>query len=143
MEMAIREYAPGAEVVMDGRVYQSAGVTLNWHIPAGVENANEVQALRHVWRCRQCGVTGDSISEPAHCPQCEGSLEKEKYLEPAGFAVDIRHHPHNNVGLSDIHAGTPTLDQLSDARLGIVRRSAVGTFSVHRFRPRVFTVAVG
>ena len=29
MEMAIREYAPGAEIVMDGRVYESAGVTLN------------------------------------------------------------------------------------------------------------------
>ena len=33
MEIAIREYAPGAEIVMDGRVYQSGGVTLNWHIP--------------------------------------------------------------------------------------------------------------
>ena len=97
MEMAIREYAPGAEIVMDGRVYQSAGVTLNWHIPPGVDNANEVQALRWVWRCLQCGATGDHISEPGRCPQCNGHLDKEKYLEPAGFAVDIRHHPHNNV----------------------------------------------
>ena len=97
MEMAIREYAPGAEIAMDGRVYQSAGVTLNWHLPPGVDNANEVQALRWVWRCRQCGVTGDDISEPGRCPQCNGHLDKNKYLEPAGFAVDIRHHPHNNV----------------------------------------------
>ena len=97
MEMAIREYAPGAEVAMDGRVYQSAGVTLNWHIPPGVDNANEVQALRWVWRCLQCGATGDEVSEPSRCPQCEGRLDKDKYLEPAGFAVDIRHQPHNNV----------------------------------------------
>ncbi|MYI36810.1 MAG: DUF1998 domain-containing protein, partial [Acidimicrobiaceae bacterium] len=98
LEIAIREYAPGAEVVMDGRVYQSSGVTLNWHIPPGVENANEVQALRHVWRCRRCGITGDAIAEPeSDCPHCEGPVEKEKYLQPAGFAVDIHDHPHNNV----------------------------------------------
>ena len=97
MEVAIREYAPGAEVVMDGRVYESGGVTLNWHLPSGVDDANEVQALRYVWRCRQCGSTGDSHSSPDHCPQCDGSVESRKYLEPAGFAVDIRYSPHNNV----------------------------------------------
>ena len=98
LEMAIREYAPGAEIVMDGRVYRSSGVTLNWHIPPGVDNTNEVQALRHVWRCRKCGITGDAIAEsPERCPHCDGLLNKVKYLKPAGFAVDIRDHPHNNV----------------------------------------------
>ena len=97
LEMAIREYAPGAEIVMDGRVYRSSGVTLNWHIPPGVEHANEVQALRHVWRCQNCGITGDTIAAPEQCPHCEGTVVKEKYLEPAGFAVDIRDRPHNNV----------------------------------------------
>ena len=97
MEMAIREYAPGAEIVMDGRVYESGGVTLNWHIPPGVENANEVQSLRYAWRCRKCGATGDNHSLPDQCVHCKGSVETRKYLEPAGFAVDIRHSPHNNV----------------------------------------------
>lgn len=97
MEMAIREYAPGAEVVMDGRVYQSGGVTLNWHIPPGVESLNEVQALRHVWRCSRCGATGDAPVRHERCPHCDGSVETRKYLEPAGFAVDISYSPHNNV----------------------------------------------
>ncbi len=97
MEMAIREYAPGAEIVMDGRVYESGGVTLNWHIPADVESVNEVQSLRYAYRCRECGTTGDNHSRPEQCPQCNGSVETRKYLEPAGFAVDIRHSPHNNV----------------------------------------------
>ena len=97
MEMAIREYAPGAEVVMDGRVYQSGGVTLNWHFPPGTESVNEVQALRHVWRCRGCGATDDANSPADRCPQCDSAVETRKYLEPAGFAVDIRHSPHNNV----------------------------------------------
>ena len=97
MEMAIREYAPEAEVVIDGRVYRSGGVTLNWHLPPGATNINEVQAIRHVWLCRQCGSTGDSHSWLDCCPQCEGPLESRKYLEPAGFAVDIGYHPHNNI----------------------------------------------
>ena len=97
MEMAIREYAPGAEVVMDGRVYESAGVTLNWHLPPGIEDVSEVQALRYVWRCRHCGAIGDAFSPPSQCPACGGSIKTTKYLEPAGFAVDIRHSPHNNV----------------------------------------------
>ena len=98
MKIAIREYAPGAEIVMDGRVYQSGGVTLNWHIPPGVETQREIQAIRHVWHCRRCGITGDapSMHKPV-CPHCKRAAEGMKYLEPAGFAVDIRQRPHNNV----------------------------------------------
>ena len=97
LELAIREYAPGAEVTIDGRVYQSSGVTLNWHIPPNVEHVNEVQAMGYVWRCRSCNATGDARSEQDGCPNCAGIVDSRKYLEPAGFAVDIRHSPHNNV----------------------------------------------
>ena len=134
MEMAIREYAPGAEIVMDGRVYQSSGVTLNWHIPPGVESLNEVQALRHVWRCRQCGVTGDTLARPERCPHCNGALETRKYLEPAGFAVDIRHSPHNNVVSPTyipveppwISCPTPEWAPFADPRIGRFRYTDAG-----------------
>ena len=97
LEMAIREYAPGAEVVIDGRVYQSSGVTLNWHLPPEAADISEVQAIGHVWRCRQCGATGDVRSKPERCPHCGTSPETRKYLEPAGFAVDLGYRPHNNI----------------------------------------------
>lgn len=35
LSLAIREYAPGSDIVLDRRVYRSQGVTLNWHIPPG------------------------------------------------------------------------------------------------------------
>ena len=134
MEMAIREYAPGAEVVMDGRVYESSGVTLNWHLPPGADNAHEVQALRYVWRCRRCGVTGDAHSLPDRCPQCCGSVEARKYLEPAGFAVDIRNSPHNNVVSPRyipveppwISCPTPEWTLLADPRTGRFRYTDSG-----------------
>lgn len=99
LEMAIREYAPGSEIVIDGRVYKSGGVTLNWHLPPDASEAgvHEVQAIRHVWLCRACGATGDAPSIPRECGSCGGRVESHEYLEPAGFAVDIREKPHNNV----------------------------------------------
>ena len=134
MEMAIREYAPGAEIVMDGRVYESAGVTLNWHLPPGVEGVSEVQALRHVWRCRHCGATGDAPSPPEQCPACESSIKATKYLDPAGFAVDIRHAPHNNVVSPNfvpveppwISCPTPEWASFADPRIGRFRYTDSG-----------------
>ena len=42
---ALREYAPGSQVVMDGLVYRSAGLILNWHVPADQEDVREVQNI--------------------------------------------------------------------------------------------------
>ena len=134
MEMAIREYAPGAEIVIDGRVYESAGVTLNWHLPPGVEDVSEVQAIRHVWRCRHCGATGDAPSPLGQCPACGDSVKTTKYLEPAGFAVDVRHSPHNNVVSPNflpveppwISCPTPDWALLADPRVGRFRYTDSG-----------------
>lgn len=98
IEIAIREYAPGAEIVLSGKVYQSGGVTLNWHKPANIEAANEVQALRWSWFCKSCGVGGTSPRRPETCSACGSeSLKQDRYLQPAGFAVDLRFQPHNDV----------------------------------------------
>ena len=134
LELAIREYAPGAEVTIDGRVYESGGVTLNWHVPPNVEHVNEVQAMGYVWRCRSCNATGDARSAPTECPHCPGTVEASKYLEPAGFAVDIRHAPHNNVVTPTyipveapwISCPTPTWSAINDPCAGWFRYSDVG-----------------
>lgn len=134
IESAIREYAPGAEVTIDGRVYRSGGVTLNWHIPPNDETAHEVQALRLVWRCRHCGVTGDSVVDPQSCPQCGQGLDKQKYLQPAGFTTDVRHSPHNNVVTPKyirveppwISCPSPDWSPLADSEVGRFRYSDSG-----------------
>ena len=96
--IAIRDYAPGADVVIDGRVHRSEGVTLNWRFPADVEGVREIQSFRSAWRCRQCGATGDRAGLPAHCEVCESTaVESREFLEPAGFAVDFQSQPHNDV----------------------------------------------
>ena len=99
---ALREYAPGSEVVLDGLVYRSAGVTLNWHIPVDQTAAREIQDIRLAWRCQQCGASGSSYSMQAasRCDSCGASLSPEncrEFLEPAGFAVDFYKDPGNDV----------------------------------------------
>lgn len=98
---ALREYAPGADVVMDGRVYRSAGITLNWHVPASQADASEVQSIRYAWRCQTCGASGSSVSI-ATAQQCEicGATQPNSpkaFLSPSGFAVDFGSHPHNDI----------------------------------------------
>ena len=101
LALAIRDYAPGTDTVLDGRVYRSGGVTLNWQIPAEADAGPEIQSLRWVWRCQSCGGNGTLPTMPASCPQCgEGNSQKltrYEYLQPAGFAVDIRCKPHNDI----------------------------------------------
>ena len=101
MAIAVRDYAPGTDTVLDGRVYRSDGVTLNWHMPAEQEGPPEIQSLRWAWRCRACGGNGTRPTLPNSCPYCREpapqSLTFVEYLQPAGFAVDIRWKPHNDI----------------------------------------------
>lgn len=98
LPVAIREYAPGADLVLNGRVYHSKGVTLSWHLPPDVPDTSQVQALRIAWRCRHCGSTGTGPNQRQSCPDC-GSTElfQQRYLQPAGFAVDILDKANNDI----------------------------------------------
>ncbi|MCL4704087.1 DEAD/DEAH box helicase [bacterium] len=98
LSTAIREFAPGAEIVLDGRVYESAGITLNWHMPPGINNVSEIQALRFAWFCNKCGAGGTSQSLLQSCSVCQaGLVEVFQYLQPGGFAVELYYQPHNDV----------------------------------------------
>ncbi|MDD5273950.1 MAG: DUF1998 domain-containing protein [Methylovulum sp.] len=101
LAIAIRDYAPGTDTVLDGRVYRSGGVTLNWQMPAEMDGLPEIQNLRWVWRCKSCGESGTRLIMPESCPHCgerNGSeLSRNRYIQPAGFAVNIRCKPHNDI----------------------------------------------
>lgn len=112
LAVAIRDYAPGTDTILDGRVYRSSGVTLNWQIPAEVNAQPEIQNLRWLWRCNSCGDNGTKITLPTNCPQCgskSDDLTTKRYLQPAGFAVDIRCKPHNDISSPQY---IPVLDPL-------------------------------
>lgn len=102
LDIAIREYAPGSQVVIDGRVFRSAGLSLHWHAAGAV---NEAQRFDVSWRCRNCGSTG--LTEHAYanesdvtCGECGasgGHLEKDKVIRPAGFLTDFFAEMSNDI----------------------------------------------
>jgi len=99
---ALREYAPGAEIVMDGLVYRSSGITLNWTIPASERDVRQTQAIKYAWRCHKCNQNGTArtLEGARHCSECGAEIEDKNvriFLEPAGFAVDFYSEPDNDV----------------------------------------------
>lgn len=98
LDIAIRDYAPGADVVVDGLVYRSGGVTLNWRRPADDGSMREEQAIGHAWLCPHCGGTDTSPTRPALCRRCgEAGIRSMEFLRPAGFATDYRSKPHTDI----------------------------------------------
>jgi hypothetical protein len=144
LAQAIREYAPGSTVVLDGRVLQSDGVTLNWKIPASDAGVREIQALRWAWRCARCGAADRSMQRPEHCPvpECGARLKHvQRYLEPSGFAVAINYEASNDLSQNTylpvespwVSAGRGTWQSFARPELGRVRSTDHGhVFSYSR-----------
>ncbi len=139
---ALREYAPGSDVVIDGQVYRSAGVTLNWHAPASFD-VKQIQSIRQAWRCIHCGASGTELTRDGHdrCEACGEALDDDgrfKYLEPAGFAVDLYAPTHTDVSSQSfvpvkkpwVNAEGPW-QALSNPVLGKFRSSATGRVFNH------------
>ncbi len=97
---ALREYAPGSEIAIDGLVYKSEGLTLNWHVPADNSNKPEVQSIKYIWHCTKCGQGGVSPNyERIHC-SCGAAISPDKlirFIEPAGFSADLNVEPHTDI----------------------------------------------
>ena len=96
---ALREYAPGADVVLGGKVFRSAGIMLGKVLGSGQELTRD-HHIPWFWHCRQCGAGATSATYPVVCSHCDADksqLTVRRYLQPIGFATDIRYKPHNDV----------------------------------------------
>lgn len=142
--VAIREFAPGADLVMDGAVYQSSGITLNWHIPATLEAPPEDLPLRWSWFCKSCGAGGASKVMPAHCTSCQGNaLTLNQIVEPNGFAVALNYEPHNDVNTPvylpyknpRVNIADAEVRRFANAALGQYRYSDYGTILSYNTGP--------
>ncbi len=99
--MALREYAPGAEIVVDGQVFESSGVALIWKAPPNDQSAREIQSFKIAWSCRSCGAAGVGVNLVLECPECGAAgherFRVREFLEPSGFAVDFAYETHNDI----------------------------------------------
>lgn len=106
LAVAIREYAPGSEIVLDGRVFRSKGISLAWHNLHN-SDAKEAQKFDLAWRCSHCGQNGfntDSALDihSIYCdnPSCGEKIhpkDQRRVLQPTGFVHDFYEEPSNDV----------------------------------------------
>lgn len=103
LAVAIREYAPGAEIVLDGRVFRSNGIALHWH---HTEAGTGPQKLDMAWRCHSCGQVGyeeglaNGVQPVCTNPECSTLIQTKNtrsVLLPTGFVTDAYEAPGNNV----------------------------------------------
>lgn len=100
MAIALTEYAPGSQIVLDGKVFTSRGVTLNFQNPD--DNVINHQVIHKAWRCWSCGKSGLSHYgniNTCNNPQCTNprKIEFFDYLEPSGFATSFYDSPTNDI----------------------------------------------
>ncbi|WP_084332629.1 helicase-related protein [Marinobacterium jannaschii] len=133
LDIAVREYAPGAQIVIDGRVYRSAGIKMqSYQDGAGAAG----QKFDLSWQCVNCGVPGYreyaySHGDNLHCPQCDAEIpdsQVKKVLRPLGFVTDFYEATTNDVSSQKfmplerplVHVGGSVL-ALPDPACGFVR----------------------
>lgn len=100
MSIALTEYAPGSEIVLDGRVFKSRGITLNFQNPN--DDIINHQIVSKAWRCGSCGKSGISnYGNINNCtnPHCTNpiNIEHFDFIEPAGFATSFYDRPTNDI----------------------------------------------
>ncbi|RPT44337.1 DEAD/DEAH box helicase [Pseudomonas aeruginosa] len=104
LSIAIREYAPGAEIVLDGRVFRSAGVSLHWHNLNA--DSKEAQKMDIAWRCDVCGAldyeeglikTDELTCSNVDCQSLIKPQNIRKVLQPSGFVTDAYESASNDI----------------------------------------------
>lgn len=140
--IGLSEYAPGSEVVLNGKVYKSDGITLNWHLPDQDTGIVETQLFRKAWRCHHCGSSGTAgVMFSGSCNHCGTNIHPQnikEYIQPSGFATSFYKEATNNISTQTfIPAQEPwivansELHQLPNAALGYYKNDAKGRIFYH------------
>ncbi|WP_257250939.1 DEAD/DEAH box helicase [Burkholderia cepacia] len=122
LDIAIREYAPGAQIVIDGRVFRSAGVALHWHSGGAI---NEPQKFDIAWTCN-CGARGfvenAYSNSDVHCTRCGEAIAlsaRQLVLRPSGFVTDFYESTTNDVSSQKFIRVAPPRIQLDGETLSL------------------------
>lgn len=105
ISMALSEYAPGAKVAIDGKVYESKGLILKDYAQGPNQQGQEIKVA---WRCTNCNTKGTGSVTPGQCPSCNANqFEQTRYLVPKGFRVAFNSSPSEGIN-SVIYKKTET-----------------------------------
>ncbi|MCQ2448220.1 MAG: DEAD/DEAH box helicase, partial [Oscillibacter sp.] len=123
LQMAIADYAPGAQIVADGKLYTSRYIRKT-------PGNNTGTTWEIGYFCRECPTCGQPnfTKEPVigsrECVSCHTPIQKRRWaktLEPRlGFCADLRedpvplHRPEHDYKTDDIYVGDPQRNVLQE-----------------------------
>ena len=131
LDIAIRDYAPGSEVVINGLVHKSDGILPAWNNRA---DADSIEDLRTQWNCNNCAAFGLSRNPVKICPECDAPTKQSEVLRPSGFLGGSKPHagyeqvsfvPPNRPRVSSGASPWVTLPDPSVGRVRIARQGQV------------------
>lgn len=100
--VGIFEYAPGASVIIDNGIYESAGIDMDWSVPGAATGLAKIQQIRRVAKCPDCHerfVLGLGETKGL-CPSCGAEVPSDRTFTsifPRGFRVTPGSEPHNDI----------------------------------------------
>ncbi|MBF6243294.1 DEAD/DEAH box helicase [Nocardia elegans] len=83
LELAVRSFAPGAEVVKDGLVHTANGFASYIVRGSRVESADPIGSAKPVSTCERCAKT--TLSADQTCAACGSAMTRMNLYEPRGF----------------------------------------------------------
>ena len=129
LQMAIADYAPGAQVVADGKLYTSRYIR-----KAPGKNADLSWEIGSYCQCPSCGqpnFTKEPLIKSRECVSCQKPIQKlrwRKTLEPRlGFCADVTkrdedvpmHRPEHDYKTEDNYIGDPQRNLLLEQEFTI------------------------
>ena len=113
---AIREYAPGADVVVDGLVYRSTGLALAW---SRAFELSDIEDLRWAWSCGACRAFGVDAVEPELYGVSEADIARVLGIDPK----TLRKHYREELDTGHIVANAKVAESLFRKATGDGRQS--------------------
>lgn len=100
LAIALQEYAPGQHVVVDGKVYESKGILIDWDIK-DVSGSTNIQKIRKAWQCNNCGASGTTnFNFNNGCTSCGATIltdNVKEFIQPRGFSAGFYDDPTNDI----------------------------------------------
>ncbi|MDV7145641.1 DEAD/DEAH box helicase [Tropicimonas sp. TH_r6] len=129
LDIAIRDYAPGSEVVIDGLVHKCDGILPAWSNRADPDSIDD---LRTYWNCKSCAAFGLSRGPVETCPECGDPVRQVELLRPSGFLGKSQPHAgYEQISFVPpdrprVSSGSAQWTTLPDPSVGRVRASRQG-----------------
>ncbi|GAB92720.1 DEAD/DEAH box helicase [Gordonia rhizosphera] len=107
LELAVRSFAPNAQIVKDGVIHTAAGFAA--YRPTGnrVESLPPLGQVKHVSTCPNCDHT--ELSQTATCSACGQQVTQIQLYEPAGFRTTYSPRPYDDDQETVSTVSTPAL----------------------------------